>query len=171
MAEGKMIALRWMLALMLVAAPSMAMAQDASDDQGDQTETVQGDPPAVQGEVPPMDPVEALQGLWHVDRAEGSAADDTMVGGILKIEPQAIASLSGGTCSSPSFTAVPSTVDSNEIGVDITCLGQPLASARWGADSDTVNWSEPNLDVVLHRVKTAAEQEPAGASDGNYVQP
>jgi hypothetical protein len=43
-----------------------------------------------------------------------------------------------------------------------------LAWATWNAnDPDTVNWSEPpNLEVVLHRVKTATTtQKPAISTD------
>jgi hypothetical protein len=181
MAEGSMIALRLLFALMLVAAlPSLAVAQDATGDQNqgsdqsqpDQTQPDQGDdqeqaqPQQEPASAPaPADPVEALQGLWHVDHAEGSAANDAMVGGILKIDRQAIASLSGGTCASPSFAPNPDAADPKQAGVDITCLGQTFASAyRNTDDPNTVNWSEPNLAVVLHRVTSAAAQKPADDS-------
>jgi hypothetical protein len=177
-----MMALRLLTALLLtVALPSLAIAQDATDDQsGDQTDTTdkaqpaQGDdqaqPQPEEADAPaPTDPAEALQGLWHVDHAEGSAANDTMVGGILKVDRQAIASLSGGTCASPSFTAATDAADPKQVGVDITCLGQVLASARWNSDDpDTVDWSEPDLEIVLHRVKSAAAADkPADASGGS----
>ncbi|HVZ01337.1 MAG TPA: hypothetical protein VHA35_17645 [Dongiaceae bacterium] len=170
-----MTALRLLFALMLTAAvPSLAGAQDAADQaDGDQAPPQQQDAASAPA---PADPVEALQGLWHVDRAEGGAASETMVGGILKIDRQAVASLSGGTCSSPGFAAAPGSTDPEQVGVDITCLGWVLASARWSRDDpDEVSWSEPDLDVVLHRVKSAATaQQPAddgvgddGAGDDN----
>jgi hypothetical protein len=159
MAEASMTALRLLFALMLTATlPSLAMAQDQSDEQseGDQTPPQQASAPA------PSDPVDALQGLWHVDRAEGSAANEAMTGGILKIDRQAIASFAGGTCSSPGFTPTPDPADPKQAGVDITCLGQVLASARWNTDDpDTVDWSEPGLEVVLHRVTSATAPQPA----------
>src|SRR5581483_8643905 len=131
MVEASMIAPHSLFALVLtVALPSVAFAQDQGGDPG-----------------------EVLQGLWHVDHVEGSAANDTMSGSILKIDRQAIASLSGGTCSSPSFAPAPAQADPKQAGIDITCLGQAFASAHWNTDDlDTVDWSEPNLDVVLHRV-------------------
>lgn len=172
--------LRLLFALLLVsAAPSLARAQDATQDQGDDAEQTQPDqgsdqqsPADQSGDAqsetgaqpqPPApgaaDPVDVLQGLWHVDRAEGSAANDTMKGGILKIDRQAISSLSGGTCSSPSFAAAPGQSDPKQIGIDITCLGQTFASAYWNSDDpNTVNWTEPNLAVVLHRVTSSAAQ-------------
>lgn len=114
------------------------------------------------------DPVDALQGLWHVDHVEGSAANDAMSGSVLKIDRQAIASLSGGTCSSPSFTPAPGLADPKQAGIDITCLGQPFASAHWNTDDlDTVDWSEPNLDVVLHRVKSATTAEKPATDDNS----
>ena len=173
-----MIALRLLFALMLTAAlPSLAAAQDDTQDQsqsGDQArpapEGDQSQPQQDEATTPvSADPVETLQGLWHVDHAEGSAANETMVGGILKIDRQAVASLSGGTCSSPGFAAEQGTVDPKQVGVDITCLGQVLASARWSSDDpDTVNWNEPDLEVGLHRVKSATTAEkPADDNSGN----
>jgi hypothetical protein len=194
MAEGSMTALRLLFALALIAAlPSSAFAQDATDAQsGDQTEDQaqpapggdqagddqSGDhqtgddqsPQSDQAAAPePVDPAAVLQGLWHVDRADGSAANDTMVGGILKVDRQAVTSLSGGTCASPGFAAAPAAAGPKQIGLDITCLGQILASARWSNDDpDTVEWREPNLDVVLHRVKSATTaQQPAADSSGD----
>jgi hypothetical protein len=162
MAKGSMTALRVLAALMLTAAvPSLAAAQDADDDpSGDQGESTDQAQPQPDAAAAPAGPVETLQGLWHVDRAEGSAANDTMVGGLLKVDRQAVASLSGGTCASPGFTPAPGTGDPKQVGVDITCLGQVLASARWNSDDpDTVDWSEPDLAVVLHRVKSAVAEQ------------
>jgi len=160
-----MIAPRLLFALMLMAVlPSFAFAQDATQDQGEdagQAQPDQGDAETqTEAAAPtPSDPVDMLQGLWHVDHAEGGAATDTMTGGILKIDRQAISSLSGGTCSSPTFAPAPSEADPKQAGVDITCLGQVFASAYWNTDDpNTVNWTEPNLAIVLHRVTSAAEQ-------------
>lgn len=157
-----MTALRLLFALALTATlPSLAMAQDQSDEQ------TEGAPPQQASAPAPSNPVDALQGLWHVDRAEGSAASDAMTGGILKVDRQAIASLAGGTCSSPGFTPTPDATDPKQAGVDITCLGQVLASARWNTDDpDTVDWSEPGLEVVLHRVTSAAAPQPAADDSG-----
>jgi hypothetical protein len=167
MAEGSMITLRLFFALLLAAVlPTLAFAQDATDQPQDsdqaQPQTDAASPPV------PADPVEALQGLWHVDHADGSAANDTMTGSILKIDRQAIASLSGGTCSSPGFAPTPNAADPKQVGVDITCLGQVLASARWNTDDpDTVDWSEPSLEIVLHRVKSATSAaKPADENSG-----
>lgn len=164
-----MTVLRLFLALMLAAAlPSLAVAQEATDDQsqdGDQTQSQ----PTPDAAAVPSDPIEALQGLWHVDRAEGSAANETMTGGILKIDRQAISSLSGGTCASPTFISKPDATDPKQAGVDIGCLGQAFAVARWNTDDpDTVAWSEPDLEVVLHRVKSAtATEKPATDDSGD----
>jgi hypothetical protein len=191
MAEGSMTVSRLLFALMLSAAlPSLALAQDAGQDQGqdgDQAQPDQAQPDQSQsdqdqsGQQPapeqqdqanapaPADPVATLQGLWHVDHAEGSAANDTMTGSILKIDRQAIASLSGGTCSSPSFSPGTDAADPKQMAVDITCLGQAFASAHWNSDDpNTVDWSEPGLDITLHRVTSAAQQpadDNAGAGD------
>ncbi len=164
-----------LFALMLMAMlPSMAVAQDATDQtqDSDQTQPAQGDDQAQpqQDEAntqQPADPVEALQGLWHIDRTDGSAANEAMVGNILKVDRQAITTLSGGTCSSPGLTPVSDTADPKQVGVDITCLGQVLASARWnGDDPDTVDWSEPNLEIVLHRAKGATTAEKPADDSG-----
>jgi len=161
-----MTTLRFLFALVLaIALPSLAVAQDATQDQSqDQAQPQQDDAsaPAV------ADPIDALQGLWHVDRAEGSAANDAMTGGVLKIDRQAIASLSGGTCSSPSLVPAPGAADPKQVGVEITCLGVAFASAHWNNDDpNTVDWSEPNLEVVLHRVTSATAQKPADDSGGD----
>jgi hypothetical protein len=159
--------LRLLFALVLAAAlPSLARAQD---DTQNQTDTEQAQPQADEAApAEPADPIEAVQGLWHVDQVEGSAANETTTGSILKVDRQAIASLSGGTCASPGFTAAPDAVDPKQVGVDITCLGQVLASARWNTDDpDTVIWSEPNLDIVLHRVKTATTAQKPASNDGD----
>jgi len=181
-----MSALRLLFALVLTAAaPSFAVAQDATPDQSQSTDQLQdpsfdpsetngGDPIPALDNAAPADPVEALQGLWHVDRAEGSAANDAMTGGILKIDRQAIASLTGGTCSSPEFATQPNESEAagshaNGHSVDIICLGQTLAWTSWNSDDpDTVQWNEPNLQVILHRVSTATTPKPADdGSDGD----
>jgi hypothetical protein len=173
--------------MLATALPSFAFAQDATQDQGqsDQSQPDQGQSdqsPSDDGDAQsapqpdpstapaPVDPVEGLQGLWHVDHAEGAAANDTMTGSILKIDRQAITSLSAGTCSGPSFAPSPAAGDPKQAGVDITCLGQAFASARWNTDDpDTVDWSEPDLDITLHRV-TAAVQKPAADGGGDDAQ-
>jgi hypothetical protein len=164
MVEASMT-LRLLFALALTATlPSLALAQDdAQADGGDQAQPARD----AAATPEPVDPVDAVQGLWHVDQVEGSAANETMTGGILKVDRQAISSLSGGTCSNPGFTASSDAADPKQVGVDITCLGQVLASARWNTDDpDTVDWSEPDLDVVLHRVKVATTaQQPASDED------
>jgi len=170
-----MNALRLFFAWTLMALlPSLAFAQDATQDQtqgGDQAQPEQDadqlQPQQDEANTPaPADPIVALQGLWHVDRVDGSAANETMAGGILKVDRQAIASLSGGTCSGPGFTAAPDAADPKQVGVDITCLGQVLASARWNTDDpDTVDWREPNLEIVLHRVKSATTAEKPASDD------
>lgn len=167
-----MTVLRLVFALMLASSlPSLASAQDATDGQSQEGDQAQPQPAPDATAAPPTDPVETLQGLWHVDRAEGSAANETMRGSILKIDRQAISSLSGGTCSSPTFIPNPDAADPKQAGVDIGCLGQALAVARWNTDDpDTVAWSEPDLEVVLHRVKSAtAAEQPAdnGGADDN----
>lgn len=173
-----MIALRLLFALTLTAAlPSLAFAQDDTQAQTQSSDQAQPAPAGDQSQpqqdevTTPVsaDPVETLQGLWHVDHAEGRAANETMVGGILKIDRQAVASLSSGTCSSPGFAAEKGTDDPKQVGVDITCLGQVLASARWSSeDPDTVNWNEPDLEVVLHRVKTpTTAQKPTDDNGGD----
>jgi hypothetical protein len=173
MAERSMIALRLLFALVLAAVlSSAAAAQDATQDGSQDSEPAQpaqGQAQPDQANAPvPADPVEVLHGLWHVDHAEGGAANDAMTGGILKIDRQAIASLSGGTCSSPGFAPSPDTGDPKQVGVDITCLGQLFASARWNTDDpDTVDWSEPDLEIVLHRVTSAAAQKPATGDSGD----
>jgi hypothetical protein len=172
MAEALMTALRLLLSCMLMAAlPALAFAQDATDQAQPAQDDDQTQPQPDGASAAAADPIEALQGLWHVDHAEGSAASEAMTGSILKVDRQAIASLAGGTCSSPGFTPTPDATDPKQAGVDITCLGQVLASARWNTDDpDTVDWSEPGLEVVLHRVTSAAAPQPAtddGSGDGD----
>jgi hypothetical protein len=177
MVEASMT-LRLLFALLLTAMlPSLALAQD---DTQNQTDTEQAQPQADDAApAEPADPIDAVQGLWHVDQAQGSAANDTMTGGILKIDRQSITSLTGGTCANPTFSVVPGDADAvapDAAGpaglpevVGIECLGQLLAAATWNpAEPDTVGWMEPNLDVVLHRVKTpATAQQPASTDSGN----
>jgi hypothetical protein len=102
-----------------------------------------------------------LSGIWRVDHAEGSAAaDGTLMGRIIRIGLAAVPSLTAGTCTNPGF--VPSG-DASATKVEITCVGQVLATAQWSTDrADTVNWSEANLQAVLHRVASAAELSGAG---------
>jgi len=166
--------LRLVFALMLaVSLPSLAVAQDATDGQTQEGDQAQPQP-APDAADAPSDPVEALQGFWHVDHVEGSAANEAMTGSVLKIDRQAISSLASGTCSSPTFVAKPDAADPKQTGVDIGCLGQGLAVARWNTDDpDTVAWSEPDLEVVLHRVKSAtATDKPAdtNSSSGDDAQ-
>ena len=154
----------WIFGLALMA-PSVAIAQDQS---GDQT---QGQPDSAPAAAP-SDSVAALQGLWRVDRTEGgAAAADSMMGRIIKIDRMAIASLSAGTCSSPAFA---SSGDATTQTVAISCVGQVLATAQWDtATPDAVTWSEPDLQVVLHRITGPDAQDsgdPGGSDQGGSEQ-
>lgn len=136
-----MIAPRLFFAVMLTAAlPILAQAQDA----------------------PPADPMQVVQGIWRVDRVEGNAATDAVMGSIIKVERQAIASFANGTCSSPGFTPTRDPSDPKQQGVDITCLGQVMVAARWNTDDPgTMAWSERDLELTLHRVTSASAPQPA----------
>ena len=80
-----------------------------------------------------------------------------MMGRIMKIDRGAVATLSGGTCSSPSF--IPS-ADAATLRIQVSCVGQALATAQWDAATpDTVNWSESDVRVVLRRVTGAGDSQ------------
>src|SRR5262249_15120223 len=156
------------LLVLLATSPSLACAQDQSQDnqsqtdqsQPDQSQTGQSQTDQTQGQTQgsdqgqdanpapsapqqPADAVAALQGLWRVDKVDGSAASDSLMGRMFRIDSAAIASMTAGTCSNPGFTAAPDPTDANKQTVTITCVGQTLATAAWDAtDPDTVNWSE-----------------------------
>lgn len=116
------------------------------------------------------DPVTALEGLWRVDQAEVGTAEDPAIGKVIRIDRAAVASLSGGTCANPSFVAS-GPADAQK--VVIQCLGQTLATAELSAATpDTIKWTEPNIDIVLHRITnaavapaTAGSNDTGGASD------
>jgi len=180
------------LLMLLAVAPSIADAQDQSQDaqsqdnqsQGDQAQPAQTQPDqsggqpqgsdqgqnANQAPSPPQQPadaVAALQGLWRVDKVDGSAGNDGLMGRMFRIDSAAITSMTAGTCSNPGFTAAPDSTNANKQTVTVTCVGQTFATAAWDAtDPDTVDWSEPNLQVVLHRVASAATLK-SGADGGN----
>ena len=112
------------------------------------------------------DPVTALEGLWRIDQAEVGTAEDSAIGKVIRIDRAAVASLSGGTCANPTFVATGGQT------IEIRCLGQVLATAEVdGATPDTVKWTEPNIDVVLHRIADAnaggdaSPNESRGAGD------
>jgi hypothetical protein len=165
MAEGTMT-LRLLFALMLTASlPTLALAQDATDDQA---QPAQGSAPA------PADPITAILGLWHVDHVEGSAANDAMSGSILGIERAAVASLTGGTCVNPNLSVVPTEAAATAATppltetVGIECLGQRLATATWDpSEPDTIRWVEPDLQAVLHRVTSAGAPNPETDDSGD----
>jgi hypothetical protein len=171
MVDWTMMLSRIALLVVLAAMPSIAHAQDQSQDdpsqgsgQGQDANQVPSTPQR------PADPVAALQGLWRVDKIDGSAGNDSLMGRMFRIDSAAIASMTAGTCSNPGFTAAADPTDPNKQTVTVTCVGQTFATAAWDAtDPDTVNWSEPNLQVVLHRVASAATLKPAadgGADSG-----
>jgi len=110
----------------------------------------------------PVDPVESLMGLWRVDHADGSdPTTAALMGKMMRIDRNAVASFTGGTCTNPSFTPG----DGGKIA--IACVGQVLATAQLDtAQPDTLNWSEGNAQLVLHRVATNADQ-PAGQNGGD----
>ena len=151
-----MMAIRLLSVLLLaVATPGLAAAQDQSTDG-----TAQPD-----AENAPADPIESLQGIWRIDHVEGKGAADSMMGSLLPIDRQAIATLSGGTCTGPGFSAAKDPSAADQVRVDVTCLGQVLASATWSTfDPNSVAWVEPDAQVVLHRVAEASTTQPA-ASD------
>jgi hypothetical protein len=112
------------------------------------------------------DPATKLEGLWRIDQAEVGTAEDPAIGKVIRIDRAAVASLSGGTCANPTFVAT------GVQTIEIRCLGQVLATAEVdGATPDTVKWTEPNIDVVLHRIVDAnaagdaSPTESGGASD------
>jgi len=104
---------------------------------------------AVAQDQPAVDPATALTGLWRVDKVEGDY--DTaaaLIGRVMRIDRDAVASLTGGTCSNPGFAPDPAVG-----GIAVTCLGQRLATADWQAgEPDTLQWAEPNVQAVLHRI-------------------
>jgi len=98
------------------------------------------------------DPVESLMGLWRVDHADGSdPVTAALMGKMMRIGRDAVASFTGGTCTNPSFAPG----DGGKVA--IACVGQVLATAQLDtAQPDTLNWSEGSTQLVLHRVATAA---------------
>ena len=144
--------------------PCLALAQDEGADEeqpaAQPQDEGQGQPqdpsqdPAATApaeDAAPTDPVTSLQGLWRVDRVEGEAAGSgAFMGKVMRIERAAVASLTGGTCTNPGFAA---SGDATATTVEISCLGQVLATAAWNpAAPDEVAWAEPKLQAVLHRI-------------------
>jgi len=150
MARPRLTSLRFIIAAMaLVGAPGLAAAQETAGPQ-DLTRST-------------MDPIDKLVGVWRVDRVEGSTTSDNLQGSVLKIDRQSAATLTGGTCSNPSFA--------EQLGsISVTCLGQLLATASWDPqEPGTLQWSEGGVKAVLRRISgtEALQSPPAEAGEGS----
>jgi hypothetical protein len=119
-------------AMVLVGATGLAQAQDqvGPDDLTRAT----------------ADPVEKLVGLWRVDKIDERLSSDALKGRVLRIDRQAVATLTLGTCTNPGFA--------EQLGsIAVTCLGQDLATVAWNPqEPGTVEWSERDLHFVLRRI-------------------
>src|SRR6201996_5066188 len=116
MVDRTMMLSRIAVFLLLATVPSIAHAQDQSQDNQQQTDQSQGQDanPAPSTPQQPVDAVAAMQGLWRVDKVDGSAASDGLMGRMFRIDTAAIASMDSGTCSNPSLTASADATDANK---------------------------------------------------------
>ena len=158
------------LIVALAAAPGSALAQD----QGSGEATSESADPAAADAWLTEDPARVLEGLWRVDEAEVGTAEDPAIGKIISISRNAVAGIASGTCTNPTFgrgIVVPEGGDPAQRQVEIFCVGEKLATIRWpdGTPSapQAIQWSEPDIDIVLHRIAAA----PPPASDGAAVSP
>jgi hypothetical protein len=106
------------------------------------------------------DPVDRLVGLWRVDRIDLNAPSDWLRGRVLRIDRQAVETLTLGTCTNPSFA--------EQLGsITVACLGQDLASAAWDPEAPgTLQWSEGGFKARLKRISgTEALGSPPPAAD------
>jgi hypothetical protein len=108
------------------------------------------------------DPVDRLVGLWRVDRIELDAKSDGLRGRVLRIDRQAVETLTLGTCTNPGFV--------EQLGsIAVSCLGRELATAAWNPEEPgMIQWSEAGFKARLKRISgTEALGSPppaAGAS-------
>jgi len=106
------------------------------------------------------DPVEKLVGLWQVTKLDPQLSSNAMLGRMLRIDRQSVATLTLGTCTNPSFA--------EQLGsVTVTCLGQDLATAAWKPqEPGTIEWTERGLSFALHRISgTEALDSPPAAEN------
>jgi hypothetical protein len=104
------------------------------------------------------EPLARVEGLWRVERVEGSAAATALEGHALRIDRQSVATLTGGTCTNPSFAERPGSILVN-------CLGQALAAIAWNPEAPAmITWSEGSLRAVLLRVSGTEALTPAASA-------
>ena len=155
--------LRWM-AWLLAAGMLGGAAAQAQDQTPEQTPAQDPAPaPAIDRAI---DPAAVLSGLWQVDKVTSDHdTSASLIGRMMRIDSDAVASLTGGTCSSPGFA-----VEKETGAIAITCVGQILARAGWdGATPNLLHWAEPNVVAELHRVSAtpaAAVTQPQGGDAG-----
>jgi hypothetical protein len=133
-------------AFLLASAPCIASAQDQVGPQ-DLTRNT-------------SDPVDRLVGLWRVDRIDLDAPSDWLRGRVLRIDRQAVETLTLGTCTNPSFA--------EQLGaITVSCLGQDLASAAWNPEEPgRLQWSEGGFKARLNRLSgTEAIDSPPPAAE------
>jgi hypothetical protein len=148
------LTLRCLVCAFAVMAPGLAFAQ----------ETTTAGPKDLTRST--MDPVDKIVGMWQVGKVDGATTSDTLEGGVLQIDRQAVTTLESGTCTNPRFI--------EQLGtINIECLGQGLASASWDPQAPgKLQWSEGGLTAALRRISgTETLQSPATEGGDDQAAP
>jgi hypothetical protein len=147
MAQGTVMRLCLVLGAIILGAPCLAMAQEQVGPE-DLTRST-------------ADPVEKLVGLWRVEKLDERLSSDALLGRVLRVDRQSVATLTLGTCTNPGFA--------EQLGsITVSCLGRDLATVAWNPqEPGKIEWSERDLRFVLRRMSgTEALDSPPAAESG-----